>query len=153
ARDRRVLHVDILALALDDVDDAADDVVDGPVLRHLGEPRGRTRGNEHDLADAGPDRIDRDDRVPGRLEAAVDLTPEQQLAPREPGVLAGAHHGAQHLGENHRYFCLPPTASRWRIGSASSSWPCGRGMTCTDTTSPTFAAAAAPASVAARTAA
>ena len=39
------------------------------------------------------------------------------------------------------------------IGSVSSRLACGRGMTCTDTSSPTRRAAAAPASVAAFTAA
>src|SRR5262245_31030940 len=148
--DRGVLQVHVAPVLLHRVDDAADDVVHGAVLRHLGEARRGAGRDEHDLALARADGVHGHDLVAGRLERRVDLAGEQELQPGEPGVLARAHHGAQHLGEDH---LLAAAASCRRIGSASSSWPCGRGITCTDTTSPTLAAAAAPASVAARTAA
>ena len=81
---------------------------------------------------------------------------DEQLRALEPRVFPRGDDRPDDSGEEHRradaarerrYFCALP------IGSASSRLACGRGITCTDTSSPTRRAAAAPASVAAFTAA
>src|SRR4029450_13397702 len=73
---------------------------------------------------------------------------DEQLGADEPLVLARRHDGADDLREDRLAFTVA-----FPIGSASSRFAWGRGVTCTETSSPTRRAAAAPASVAAFTAA
>ena len=71
---------------------------------------------------------------------------------REPPVgRGGRDRGLSWRGRASRRqsFEAPPVGGGERSGSTRSSWSCGRGMTCTLTSSPTRRAAAAPASVAA----
>src|SRR4029453_3293086 len=82
------------------------------------------------------------------LTSRVHGAGDEQLAAHQAVVLACGHHRAHNLGNDHLAFAVA-----FPIGSASSRLACGRGITCTDTSSPTRRAAAAPASVAAFTAA
>src|SRR5207237_8708849 len=79
-----------------------------------------------------------------------DRPDDQQLGADQPWVLPRGDDRADDLCEKH-----PPQAFAFAlpIGSTSSRFAWGRGMTCTETSSPTRRAAAAPASVAAFTAA
>src|SRR5262249_30149864 len=70
----------------------------------------------------------------------------EQLAAHEAVVLPRSDDGAHDFREDHFAFAVA-----FPIGSASSRFACGRGITCTETSSPTRRAAAAPASVAAFT--
>src|SRR3989440_12459197 len=95
---------------------------------------------------AGAHGIDRD-HVAARVRAIkIDGPNDKQLFPFQPFVLLRSHDGADNPGDNHA--CASAVT-----GIASSTLPCGRGITCTLTNSPTRRAAAAPASVAALTAA
>src|SRR5213075_2470021 len=76
----------------------------------------------------------------------VDGPNDKQLFPFQPFVLLRSHDCADDPGNDHACDCAV-------TGIASSTLPCGRGITCTLTSSPTRRAAAAPASVAAFTAA
>src|SRR5688572_14526212 len=87
-------------------------------------------------------------------------TRDQKLAGDQPGILAGGDDGPDDAGEKHGTTLLTGNAGydfatelALPMGRASSRFECGRGMTCTETSSPTRRAAAAPASVAALTAA
>src|SRR4029453_2446329 len=82
------------------------------------------------------------------LTSRVHGAGDEQLAAHQAVVLACGHHRAHNLGNDHLAFAVA-----FPIGSASSRVACGRGMTCTDPSSPTRRAGAAPASVAAFTAA
>src|SRR5207249_2595692 len=89
------------------------------------------------------------------LAAGVDHPHEEELRAQQALVLPRGDHRADHPREDHEgepgpggvYFAALP------MGSTSSRLACGRGITCTETSSPTRRAAAAPASVAALTAA
>src|SRR5512146_3161960 len=79
-------------------------------------------------------------------------TAHQQFAAFEAVVFARGHHRAHYACQNHGYAPAALVMAR-PIGSTSSRLACGRGITCTAINSPTRRAAAAPASVAAFTAA
>src|SRR5206468_2214912 len=116
--------------------------------------------------------------IPFGLPARIDGPRDEELVADEARILAGRDDRPDDFGEEHisvargslrdasaersdsraidrradrRRYAFAPTALP--IGSVSSRLACGRGMTCTDTSSPTRRAAAAPASVAALTAA
>src|SRR5215210_9331707 len=86
--------------------------------------------------------------IAGRVAAVhVNRTHDEQLLSEQAFVFLGRNDGAEDTRDDHAYPRVSP------IGRASSTLPCGRGITCTLTSSPTRRAAAAPASVAAFTAA
>src|SRR5205085_5412786 len=74
---------------------------------------------------------------------------DEELEPLERWLLATRDQRADDLTEDHY---LPPLPAR-PSGSTASTFACGRGITWTETTSPTRSAARWPASVAAFTAA
>ena len=82
------------------------------------------------------------------LPSGVHRPRDEQLVADQPLVLSRRDHGPDDLCKDHFAFAVA-----FPIGSASSRFACGRGMTWTETSSPTRRAAAAPASVAALTAA
>src|SRR6185295_486076 len=91
---------------------------------------------------------DRHEIIPFERAARIDRARHQQLTADEPLVFPRRDYRTNNLREDHF-----AAAVAFPIGSASSRFACGRGMTCTETSSPTRRAAAAPASVAAFTAA
>src|SRR5688500_11774449 len=132
----------------DGVDDADDGRVDGAVLQAGGHACRAAAHDEDGLADAGVDGVDGDEVAAFSLAARVHRARDEQLVAHEPLVLARRHDGTHDLGEDHF-----AAAVAFPMGSASSRLACGRGITWTETSSPTRRAAAAPASVAALTAA
>src|SRR5688572_9367693 len=103
-------------------------------------------------------------RVHGHHVAAVRLalrrhrTTHQQLAAFQPLVLAGGDNRAYYFRQDYASADLAAYAPAFArsarpMGNTSSRLVCGRGITCTAINSPTRRAAAAPASVAALTAA
>src|SRR6266516_1588890 len=145
------------------VDDADDGGVDRAILEAGRHPRGAAADDEHRLSDAGVDRVDRHQIVAFRLSAGIDRTDNEQLVADESWVLARGDDSPHDFGEKHLRLSPKPWSLSSKpyafavvdfpIGSASSRFACGRGMTWTETSSPTRRAAAAPASVAALTAA
>src|SRR5262249_9941409 len=103
------------------------------------------------FADARVYGVDRDQIIPFRLPARIDGAGNQKLVADESRILAGRNDGPDDFREEHCSYAFAPAALP--IGSVSSRLACGRGMTCTDPSSPPRRAAAAPASVAALTAA
>src|SRR5437660_2007177 len=94
---------------------------------------------------AGSDCVNGND-ITSRIRAIeVDGTNDQELFPFQPFVFLGSHDCADDPRDDHARACAV-------MGIDSSTLPCGRGITCTLTSSPTRRAAAAPASVAAFTA-
>src|SRR4029450_4849071 len=132
----------------DVVDDADDCGIDGTVLQPGGHPGGAAADDEHGLADARVNGVDGHQVAAFGLAARIHRPVHQQLGTPQAFVFARRHPGADDFREYH--FAL---AVAFPIGSASSRFACGRGITWTDTSSPTRRAAAAPASVAAFTAA
>src|SRR5262249_46315319 len=120
----------------------------------LGLTRRRAGRVQHDLADPGADRVDRDRDRAGRVTVDVARADHEELQPFERGLLAARDQRADDLAEDHggSYF-LPPPVAAGPGGMTASPLACGRGITWTDTTSPTRSAARWPASVAALTAA
>src|SRR5436853_676909 len=95
---------------------------------------------------AGADCVD-GDYVAARVCAVeINRADNQQLSAFELRVLLGRDDCAHDSRDDHARACR-------LTGIDSSTLPCGRGITCTLTSSPTRRAAAAPASVAALTAA
>src|SRR5262247_3297805 len=94
----------------------------------------------------GPDRIDSDDIAACVGPIQIDRAHNQQLLTLQSLVFLGRHDCPENARDDHPRPCA-------LTGIASSTLPCGRGITCTLTNSPTRRAAAAPASVAALTAA
>src|SRR5436190_1454650 len=135
-------------LDLNRVDDADDRGVDGAVLHSRGHASGTAAHDEYGFAESRIDRIHRDQVITLGLPVGIDRTRNEQLVGDEPLILARRDDGPHDLRNDHfvAAFALP-------IGSASSRLAWGRGITWTDTSSPTRRAAAAPASVAAFTAA
>src|SRR4029434_1220506 len=136
--------------------------VHGAVLHPRGHPRGAPTDDEHRFADTGIDGIHCDEIVPFRFSLGIHGTGHEQLVADESRILPRSDHSPDNAGENHlggqknaisRPRTLHFVAVDLPVGSVSSRLACGRGMTCTDTSSPTRRAAAAPASVAAFTAA
>ena len=56
---------------------------------------------EHGFADAGVDRVDRDQIVAFGFAARIDRTDDEQLAADEPRILAGRDDGPDDFGEEH----------------------------------------------------
>src|SRR2546423_738833 len=95
---------------------------------------------------ASADGINRDHITTRVRPIEIDRPNDEQLFSFQPLVLLGSDDCADNPRDDH--------ARAWAVtGIASSTLPCGRGITCTLTSSPTRRAAAAPASVAALTAA
>src|SRR5262249_33352737 len=146
------LHVAPRAVDLDGVDDRHDGRVHRTVLGDPGLPRRAARRVEDDLAQPGADGIGGDDRRARRLAVEVARLHHEELEPLELRLLARGDDGPHHDPHLHGYF--PSLASFCRpSGSTRSMLACGRGITCTETSSPTRSAARWPASVAAFTAA
>src|SRR5678809_861610 len=128
-----------------------------------GRHAGRAAADDQDrLANAGVDGIDGNEVGTFSFSVGVHGPRDQQFAADQPRVLPRRDDGPDDTRENHPWGCLTirgcenyafAPAVAFPIGSASSRFACGRGMTCTETSSPTRRAAAAPASVAAFTAA
>src|SRR5262245_34438586 len=150
--DAGVLEIDRAAQGLDRIHDAADDGVDRLLLGHVREARAGAGGHEHELADPRTDRVGGHDPVARGLHLGVDFAGQEELQAHEARILPRRADGAHNLRQDHAAQA-PLLDSERPMGSASSSIGCGRGMTCTEITSPTLAAAVDPASVAARTAA
>ena len=134
---RVVLVLDDLVLV-----DAVTGLVDGQPRQFLAPPPCRSGHRAHD----------RDRRPP----ASRPGTPRRRGARR--ALWRGPRPARQDRGR-HRRTRMPPRLSHTRavrvsleLAEMPSTSSCGRGMTCTETTSPTLPAAAAPASVAALTA-
>src|SRR5204863_7893487 len=97
-------------------------------------------------------------RLPVDFAAGINRSDHHQLIADQARILPGRNDGPDDFCQKHVTRALIDatyalTLVAFPIGSASSRLACGRGMTCTDTSSPTRRAAAAPASVAALTAA
>src|SRR5262249_741017 len=135
-------------LHLDGVDDANDGRVDRTILQARSHARRAPAHDQDGLAETRIDRVDRNQIASLGLPVRIDRPRDEQLVADEPLVLARRDDGPYNLGNDHFV-----TALALPIGSASSRLACGRGITWTDTSSPTRRAAAAPASVAAFTAA
>src|SRR5262249_13624046 len=137
-----------LLLQLDGVDHAHDGGVHRRVLQAEGHARGGSGHHEDAVAQARVDGV-HGHHVRGLvLPAGVGGAHYEQLGPHELLVLARGHHGADDASEDQPYLPALPA-----MGKTSSRLVCGRGITWTETSSPTRRAAAAPASVAALTAA
>src|SRR5260370_2357838 len=118
----------------------------GRGLHTLSQTRTGAGDNQHTLMKACADRINGND-IAARVRAVdVDRTDDEQFLSFQPLVFLRGYDRAQNACDDHALDCA-------LIGIASSTLPCGRGITWTLTSSPTRRAAAAPASVAAFTAA
>src|SRR5713101_675016 len=95
---------------------------------------------------ASADRVHGDDVTARVRPVNVDRADDEQLLTQQPFVFLRRDNCAQDARDDHARACT-------LTGRDSSTLPCGRGITCTLTSSPTRRAAAAPASVAAFTAA
>src|SRR6266571_8246368 len=128
------------------IDHAYNRRIHGRVLHALRQARARAGDHQHALMKACADCIDGND-IAGRVRAVdVDGADDEQFLSFQPLVLLRRYDRAQNARDDHALDCA-------LIGIASSTLPCGRGITWTLTNSPTRRAAAAPASVAAFTAA
>src|SRR5262245_4682364 len=94
-------------------------------------------------------RVDRYEVTFLVISLGVDLTANEQLFPLEPRILPGGNNSPDNTGEQHGN----PYLDVFPIGRTSSKFEWGLGITRTLISSPTRRAAAAPASVAAFTAA
>src|SRR5882672_4926179 len=144
------------------VDDADNRRIHRTVLQ-AGRHACRTAADDEDcFADAGIHGVHGHEVTAFGFAARIHGTRDEQLAADQPGILPGRHHRSHDLCQEHSallYQAHAATRSQafapdaLPIGSTSSRFACGRGITWTDTSSPTRLAAAAPASVAAFTAA
>jgi hypothetical protein len=80
------------------IDDADDPRVRGRLRGVKGKARLLAANDKHVLADAGADRVDRDERAAGRLTVGGHRLDDQQRDAREPLVLASDHDVADHAG-------------------------------------------------------
>src|SRR5687767_8410263 len=128
------------------IDHPDDGRVHWSIFHVLRQPRAGTRHDQHALMKSCADSIN-GNHVAARVRSVkIDGPDDEQLLSFQPFILLRRHDCADNPGYDH--------ARAWFvIGIASSTLPCGRGITCTLTSSPTRRAAAAPASVAAFTAA
>src|SRR2546425_7537661 len=78
-----ILHVPRFAVDRDLVDDRHDRRIDGTVLSDLRLARGRSRGIQHDLAEAGPHGIDRHCDRSGGVAVDVAGPHDEELEPLE----------------------------------------------------------------------
>src|SRR6185436_7643182 len=118
----------------------------GRVFHVLGQSRARTRHHQHAFVKACAHRVHGHNITSRVRPIEVDGPNNEQLLTLQPFVFLGRHDCADDSRNNHARACA-------LMGIASSTLPCGLGITCTLTSSPTRRAAAAPASVAALTAA
>src|SRR5688572_22003970 len=131
---------------IDSIDHADDSGIHRRIFHVLRQPRARTRDNQHAFMKSCADSVDGDDVAARVRSIKIDGPDDEQLLSFQPFVFLRRYDCADNPRDDH--------ARAWFvIGIASSTLPCGRGITCTLTSSPTRRAAAAPASVAAFTAA
>src|SRR5262245_7874970 len=123
--------------------------VDGSILASLSHPCRTSLYDKNPLAKTGMHRVDRDKVTFLVITIRVDLPANKQLFSFEPRILSRRDNGPDNTGEQHADLYLDV----FPMGRTSSRFECGLGMTCTLRSSPTRRAAAAPASVAALTAA
>src|SRR5262245_56104163 len=154
--------------------------VNRPVFQPVGHARAAARHDQHLLTKARADCVDSHKVAALVLAGERDRADKQKLFAFEARVFARRHYVADDASDDHSdwgvgngewgriagrisffptpYSLLPlllyfPPLNWSATGRFSSTDECGRGMTCTLTSSPTRRAAAAPASVAALTAA
>src|SRR5262249_46747149 len=121
---------------------------DRTVLHARGHPRRAAADDQDGLANPRVHGVDRYEVAAFGLSPRVHRARDEQLATDQPLVLPRRDDGPDNLCEDHFAF-----AFSFPIGSAPWGLACGRGMPWTDRSSPPRRPAAAPASVAAFTAA
>src|SRR5450759_507445 len=100
----RELHASVpspLVLDLDGVHDADDGGVDRAVLEARGHSRGTAADDEHGLAEAGVDRVDRHEIAAFRLPGGIDRARDEQLGADETLVFPRRDDGPYDLGQDH----------------------------------------------------
>src|SRR6185436_6698217 len=121
--------------------------VDRNIFHPLGQPRTRSGNDENTLMKSGAHCVNCNHVAGGVAAVYIDRSHDQQLLSGQPFVFLRGDNSPEDASNDHSGYRSRP------IGRVSSTLPCGRGITCTLTSSPTRRAAAAPASVAAFTAA
>src|SRR5438128_7335527 len=131
---------------IDRIDDPDYGRIHRRIFHVLRQARAGSGHDQHALMKTGADCINSDDVAARIGSVEVNGPNDEQLFSLQSLVLLGRNDCADDARYDH--------PRDWDvIGIASSTLPCGRGITCTLTNSPTRRAAAAPASVAAFTAA
>ena len=98
ARSALVGSVDLISIFVDDADDRG---VDGTVLQARRHARRAAADDEHGFADAGVDRVDRDQVVAFGLAAGIHRTNDEQLAADEARIFTRGDDGADNFREEH----------------------------------------------------
>src|SRR5262249_34284973 len=93
-----------VCMSLADVDrvaDADDGCVDGAVFHAGRQPRGTSADDEHGLADAGVDRVDRDEIPPVGLPPRIDRTNDEQLVADQARIFSRGDNGSDDSCQEH----------------------------------------------------
>src|SRR5690554_2316326 len=137
------------------IDDGEDGRIRRAAIGGGGLPGAAAAGIQHHLPRPCTNGIERDDVAAAWRSIQIKRLDNQHFQAIYPFAFGAGNHRANDSGEKHQpSLCMADWPSSVRpSGMTASTLTCGRGMTCTATTSPTFSALRTPASTAAFTAA